>query len=77
MSVDDRSDDGAARADRPGDDETGADADAARRALADRPRPTALRPGDASLTIEFARESGAIRIRRETALGAYTESVDR
>jgi hypothetical protein len=88
MSVDDPRGD-PARVDRPGDEESndtgretesGSSLDArisAERASSDRPRPTALRATGSSLTIEFGRESGEIRLHRETALGTYTESVDR
>jgi hypothetical protein len=62
MSVDDPSDDRQQTEHRPDDRRTS---------------PTALRATDPALTIEFARESGEIRIRRETPLGTYTESVDR
>jgi hypothetical protein len=47
------------------------------RAAADRPGPTALRATGPALTIEFGRETGEIRIHRETLLGTYTESVER
>ncbi|WP_199174840.1 hypothetical protein [Halegenticoccus soli] len=45
-------------------------------------RPADRRRGDGSrrdapLTIELGLESGRIRIRRTTPLGAYTESIDR
>jgi hypothetical protein len=75
MSVDDTS--------RPGDDETDTRAAADGSARGDtpaddrRPTPTALRATGPAVTIEFGRETGEIRIRRETALGTVTESVDR
>lgn len=76
MPVDDTGDDRA----RPGDDETDTQADDARPDCpADdrRQRSTALHTTGPTLTIEFGRETGEIRIRRETALGTVTESVDR
>lgn len=76
MSVDDTSDDRG----RPGDDETDSHADDTcpdRPADDRRQRPAALHTTGPTLTIEFGRETGEIRIRRETALGTYTERVDR
>lgn len=71
--TDTRADDGCARGDSPADDRPSSLAPADDR----RPTPTALRATGPAVTIEFTRETGEIHIRRETALGTLTESVER
>jgi hypothetical protein len=91
MAVDDTSDD-PVRAERPADDETDASADRTDAGPAGgpdehprvgrpgddrRPSPAALGATESELTIAFGRETGEIRIERETALGTFTERVER